>query len=249
MNMKNKWVKKLVTFGLATVMMLSTCVPAFAFVDESQTTDAVLEEEFTGEELETEAATETEAESEQPAFSVEGNGTVLDDVTDSSGKEFYTIQTANNNTYFLVIDHSSTVENVYMLSMIDENDLKEFLDEESETETTVIQPTVVLDEDTTETEAEAVVEETPSNTQSTGNSPVGLLAILAFLGAAVAGGYYYLKFYKPQKEGRFSDGEDLEYLDEGETINEDDLSSNQNDAQAHDSDDEEEDILIEDEEE
>ena len=65
------------------------------------------------------------------AFSVDGNGEVLDNVMDEkSGKEFYTIVTANNNTYYLIIDHASSTKNVYMLSMIDENDLKEFLSEE-----------------------------------------------------------------------------------------------------------------------
>jgi hypothetical protein len=237
--MKNKWIKKLLMVGAVATMLFSTSIPAFAYVDES----AVLEETFTGEEVtetetETEAATETEpttTETTGDAFSVEGNGTVLDDVVDSSGKEFYTIQTANNNTYFMVIDHSSSVQNVYMLSMIDENDLKEFLDEESETETEVTVPSVVLEEETTE-ETETAVEE-PEET-STKNSQVGTLAILALLGAGVAGGYYYLKFYKPKKDGDFSDDEDLEYLDD-ETVNEDETeTSSEKDYSEEDEDEE-----------
>ena len=65
-------------------------------------------------------------EKKDDAFSVDGNGEVLDNIMDEkSGKEFYTIVTANNNTYYLIIDHASSTKNVYMLSMIDENDLKE----------------------------------------------------------------------------------------------------------------------------
>ena len=37
------------------------------------------------------------------------------------------------NTFFLVIDRARNSENVYMLSMIDEYDLQEFLDDEVET--------------------------------------------------------------------------------------------------------------------
>jgi hypothetical protein len=240
--MKNKWLKNFFMVGTMAAMLFSASVPAFAFVDES----AVLEESFTGEEVQAEdteaetadtadtnttAVSTTEAEAAETdsagtagdAFSVSGNATVLDQVADASGKEFYTIQTANNNTYFMVIDHASSSDNVYMLSMIDENDLKGFLEEESETEAAVTQPSVIFEEETTE-EAEVQVEETANSETPQKTSQVGTLAILALLGAAVAGGYYYLKFYKPKKDGDFSDDEDLEYLDE-ETVNEDEMET------------------------
>ena len=41
------------------------------------------------------------------------------------------------------------------------------------------------------------------------------------IGGVIAGGYYYIKIYKPKHDGSFSDDEDLEYMDEGETVNED----------------------------
>lgn len=65
------------------------------------------------------------------AFSTAGNGQVQDSIGDSSTKEFYTIKTKNNNTYYLVIDHANNIDNVYMLSEIDENDLKQFLSEDT----------------------------------------------------------------------------------------------------------------------
>lgn len=76
------------------------------------------------------------------SFSIPGNGEVLDDKTDDGTKEFLTIQTKNGNTFFLVLDRSSNTENVYMLSMIDENDLAEFMDETQTEET----PQVVIPE-------------------------------------------------------------------------------------------------------
>jgi hypothetical protein len=264
--MKNKWLKKLFMVGTMAAMLFSASVPAFAFVDES----AVLEESFTGEEVQAEdteaetadtadtAATEvstTEAETGAAdtagdAFSVSGNATVLDQVADASGKEFYTIQTANNNTYFMVIDHASSSDNVYMLSMIDENDLKEFLKEESETEAEVTLPSVIFEEETTE-EAEVQVEETTKNETTQKTSQAGTLAILALLGAAVAGGYYYLKFYKPKKDGDFSDDEDLEYLDE-ETVNEDEMETSSekdhSEEEASEDEDDEDGFDIEDDE-
>jgi hypothetical protein len=247
----NKWMKRLLTFGLAATLMFSTSI--YVFAEDSQVEEtAVLEEEFTGEEVQVEETavaeeepTETSENTEQEetavedtevvdteseaettgddAFSVEGNGTVLDHIVDEFGKEFYTIQTANNNTFFMVIDYSGTGKNVYMLSMIDENDLKDFLEEDQETETTVIQPAVILTDEATEKETtvdtEPVAEE-PGDTSETTN-PYAPMVILGLLGAAVVGGYYYLKIYRPKKYGAFSNDEDLEYMDEGETINED----------------------------
>jgi hypothetical protein len=216
--MKNKLAKALMMMCMVAVMVMATCVPAFAYVDESAVEEDVVETVI--EETSLDEAAEQSADN---AFSVAGNGTVLDDVTDTSDKEFYTIQTANNNTFFLIIDRSGTTENVYMLSMIDENDLKDFLDEEENTVATATPtPSVVLEEEPA-TETPAVVEQEQTATSSSQN--MGSLVILLALAAAVAGGYYYLKIYKPKKDGDFSDDEDLEYLDDGVTINEDDETS------------------------
>ena len=46
----------------------------------------------------------------------------------------------------LVIDRSSTSQNVYLLSQVDENDLKEFVDQEKEPATVTPTPQVVIDE-------------------------------------------------------------------------------------------------------
>ena len=62
----------------------------------------------------------------------------LDDKSNDSTKQFLTVQTKNGNTFFLVLDRSGTTENVYMLSMVDENDLAEFVPEKkSQTENSV----------------------------------------------------------------------------------------------------------------
>ena len=73
-------------------------------------------------------------------------------------KEFLTVQTKNGNTFFLVLDRSSNKENVYMLSMIDEDDLAEFVTETKKQETE--QPTVI----TPQPETKPAVEETEKET-------------------------------------------------------------------------------------
>ncbi len=158
------------------------------------------------------------------AFSVNGNGEVLDNVYDEkSGKEFYTITTANNNTYYLIIDHSSSTKNVYMLSMIDENDLKEFLSEEESkvSEETKTPPSVNLDDEANENNQDK--QNGKTDEQKKGRNLFGTVIIILVLGAIAGGGYFYFKIYKPKKEAKITD-EDMEYVDDGVTVNEDDES-------------------------
>ena len=165
-------------------------------------------------------------EKKDDAFSVDGNGEVLDNIMDEkSGKEFYTIVTANNNTYYLIIDHASSTKNVYMLSMIDENDLKEFLSEEEHEvpEDTGKTPTVDFGEDTKDEEPSG---DDKQKEPKKDNNILGTVVIILALGAVAGGVYFYFKIYKPKKEAQISD-EDMEYVDDGVTVNEDDVSENE----------------------
>ena len=51
-----------------------------------------------------------------------GTGTVVEQ-TDEEGKEFYTIMTADENVFYLVIDRQRETENVYFLNAVTEADL------------------------------------------------------------------------------------------------------------------------------
>ena len=50
------------------------------------------------------------------------------------------------------------------------------------------------------------------------NNPLPILSL-------VGGGYFYFKIYKPKKEAQIAD-EDMEYVDEGVPLNEDEVSEN-----------------------
>ena len=168
---------------------------------------------------ETEAATQEETSGDEgTSFSIPGNGEVLDDKTDDGTKEFLTIQTKNGNTFFLVLDRSSNTENVYMLSMIDENDLAEFMDETQTEET----PQVVIPETETTVAAEETEPETVQPEEDGGMNTGALLAI-GLLAAGGIGAGYYFKVVKPKKEEAQEDGEDLEFYDGGTYVNEDQM--------------------------
>lgn len=153
--MKNKVVKKLMMIVMAVTMLSGfSFATVYANADppaEETTTEVVAE---TSSEATTEENTEDTgrviAESDSSAFSTPGNAQLVDDKENDDTKQFLTIQTKKGNTFYMVIDRSSTSENVYMMSLVDENDLAEFLDETEDSKTEEEQK-VVIPETTTET--------------------------------------------------------------------------------------------------
>lgn len=215
--------KKLFMMILSVMLVFSTQLTAFAYTDTSAETAVSEEKESETEEVLEENHTDD-------TFSVAGNGEVLDDISDDSSKEFLTITTKNNNTFYIVIDRSSTTDNVYMLSQIDENDLKEFVDTEEEADNSGA--TVVLDETKTEENtAEVVVDETEEENSVTSNKG-GMLAILAVAAVGVAG-YYYFKFRKDNQDDDDTPDEGMEVpgAEEEKTVNEDDEAAQQAESQ------------------
>lgn len=190
---------------MMAAVLLSGTMTAYAYVDET-------EEEAVPE---TVIAEETPEETEITPFSVAGNGQLLDDITDDETKQFLTVQTKNGNTFFMVIDRSRNSENVYMLSLIDEHDLAEFIEEE-EPEPAEEKPAVVVEEPKPEP-----VQEEPGPEAEKGGMGMGALFTIILLGAGSIGGYYYFKIWKPKREEEEAESEDLEFFDGGAYVNED----------------------------
>ncbi len=216
--------KKLFMMILSVMLIFSTQLTAFAYTDTTA-------ESAVSEEKESETEEVLEENHTDDTFSVAGNGEMLDYISNDSSKEFLTITTKNNNTFYIVIDRSSTTDNVYMLSQIDENDLKEFVDAEEE-ETDNSAATVMLDEtEAEENTAEVVVDETEEENSVTSNKG-GMLAILAVATVGVAG-YYYFKFRKDNQDDDDTPDEGMEVpgTEEEKTVNEDDEAEQEAESQ------------------
>ena len=192
-----------VMFAMMVMILSSGTMTAYAYVDEAEDEPVIMEE--------------TPEETENTPFSVAGNGQLLDDITDDDTKQFLTVQTKNGNTFFMVIDRSRNSENVYMLSLIDENDLAEFLEEEPEP-VEEEKPSVIIEDP----QSEPVAEEPQPEPEKAGMNMGAVLTIL--LGAGVVGGYYYFKILKPKREEEEAESEDLEFYDGGAYVNEDEES-------------------------
>lgn len=156
------------------------------------------------------------------------------------GKEFYTIQTENEKVFYLVIDRDGdNNETVYFLTAINENDLLNVTENNSENlqmnsaaiESAIPtgdalsnnniqeeEPAEIIEEEepVEEEEPAEVIEEEPKK-----QSNVGAYLIMGILAAGAIGAWYYLKIVKGKKED-FIDEEDEEDEDDEEYESDDD---------------------------
>ena len=102
--MKKTKFRRLAAMAASLLCCLIFTVPAYAQSSEPQPETAP-----------SPAETEAEPETQNP-FTPDGTGTVVDNATDEDGKEFYTITTADESVFYLVIDKQKTSENVYFLN-------------------------------------------------------------------------------------------------------------------------------------
>ena len=158
------------------------------------------------------APVETEAEPEtQNPFTPDGTGTVVDNATDEDGKEFYTITTADESVFYLVIDKQKTSENVYFLNAVTVDDLLPLAEQGEEPAEEVTpepepEPTEPVEE-VTEPEPEPEVEKT--------GSPLLSLLLIGAVVLIGGGAGYYFKIYKPKHEAPDLEDDYCEYEDEG----------------------------------
>lgn len=113
--------------------------------------------------------------------------------TDTEAKVFYTITTAEGEAFYMVIDQSQSADNVYLLTKVTKEDLGALAalqEEEAEEGDSLLQTLAFSDMEEKAEEGEV---------KKKGNSTAGDWIIYILVLAAVGGGYYYLKIYKPKK--------------------------------------------------
>jgi hypothetical protein len=193
---KNKILSLILSLAMSICLVCALSVPAYAVVagdvNASATTEVVVEstQPLPLREQESGNATATvEEETDTTPLTPEGNSNLQDD-SNSKNKEFITVQTKNGNYFYLVIDKDRADNNAYMLSQIDEGDLKEFLEEEEIQEPA----TTIVEQPAEESQEEPELEK---------QEPKGGMNGMTFLilaAAAGGGAYYYFKVLKPKQE-------------------------------------------------
>jgi hypothetical protein len=194
--MRKRILSLILSLAMSICLVCALSVPAYAVVagdvNASATTEVVVEstQPLPVREQESGNATATvEEETDTTPLTPEGNSNLQDD-SNSKNKEFITVQTKNGNYFYLVIDKDRADNNAYMLSQIDESDLKEFLAEEEEAEPEPIVTTV----------AEESTQEEPAPEKQEPKGGMNGMTFLILAAAAGGGAFYYFKVLKPKQE-------------------------------------------------
>ena len=175
-----------------------------------------------------------------------------------TGKEFYTIQTASEKVFYLIIDRDGEEEVVYFLTEVTENDLLNVTADNSDTlpqNSAALESAIPVTEgalpnnngeqETEEEPAEEAAEDGEENTEEpepepekTEENPAATYIILGIVAVAAIGGGYYFKVAKKKKE-EFLD-EDDEEEDEEEEYDDDEENEDTKDDFFEDKEGEEE---------
>ena len=136
-----------------------------------------------------------------------------DSQTSEKGKEFYTIQTASEKVFYLVIDRDGEDEKVYFLTEVSEKDLMNFTLSDSvtlpEVDTVYAEPEKKAEEEKPETTESAEKDKVEDDIQMPEDkSPFGTYLLIALVAVGAAAGGYYFKVYKPKHE--YDDEDEME---------------------------------------
>lgn len=143
----------------------------------------------------TDGAATTEPRPDNP-FTPEGSGEVVDNATDGDGKEFFTITTADESIFYLVVDRQRETENVYFLNAVTLADLEALAVSNGE-ELPGTLPPAPAPEPAPEPEPEPTPEPEPAPEPEQKPSAAPLLLGLAVVLIGGGAGWYF-KFYRPK---------------------------------------------------
>lgn len=134
--------------------------------------------------------TEPEDAKEPNPFTPEGSGEVVDNATDGDGKEFFTITTADESVFYLVIDRQRGTENVYFLNAVTLDDLAALAENNGDE-----LPGTPAPEPAPEPEPTPEPEPAPEPEQKPSAAPLLLGLAVLLLGG---GAGWYFKIYRPK---------------------------------------------------
>lgn len=160
-------------------------------------------------------------------FTPDGSGTVVDNVKDSDGKEFFTVKTEDGSIFYLIIDRQRNANNVYFLNVVTEEDLislaqkngKSIQNGSTSSISSAEQP--MTNGQTPNNEPKSKPEKPPSDGINMTYIIIGIAVIV------VGGAGYYFKIVKGKKKTSDTDDDDLETDDEPEEIDDDNFDENE----------------------
>lgn len=147
----------------------------------------------------------------------DGTGTVIDNVTNEDGKEFFTITTPSKHVFYLIIDRQKNAENVYFLDAVTDKDLLALAKSDNEDVSGPSSSKAVSTPETSSapTASTPTVSSVSRPEKQNGSAGIAAIAVLAvvLVGAAV----WFFKFRKSGKKDKNKpDPDDYDYTEDGD---------------------------------
>ena len=142
----------------------------------------------------------------------DGTGTVIDNVTNEDGKEFFTITTPSKHVFYLIIDRQKNAENVYFLDAVTDKDLLALAksDNEDLSGSSSSKAASTSETSSVQTTSTPTVSSVSRPEKQNGSAGIAATAVLSAVlaGAAV----WFFKFRKPgKKDKNRPDPDDYDY--------------------------------------
>lgn len=147
----------------------------------------------------------------------DGTGTVIDNVTNKDGKEFFTVTTPSKHVFYLIIDRQKSAENVYFLDAVTDKDLLALAKSDNEDVSgSSSSKTASAPETSSAPTASTPTVSFVSRPEKQNNS-AGIAAVAVLAAVLVGTAVWFFKFRKPgKKDKNRPDPDDYDYTDGGD---------------------------------
>jgi len=148
-----------------------------------------------------------------------GTGTVVEHGINGDGKEFYTIMTAEEYVFYLIIDNQRVGQNVYFLNAVTIADLMALAEQGGAAvnsnggSVSAIPDPNKNNQKPAEQEPEPSAEPEPGTTAESGNN-MGMLVLFVLVLLGGGGAAYYFKVYRPKQQKAETEADDYDYSED-----------------------------------
>ena len=163
------------------------------------------------------SGTSTSSETSLKPLTPDGTGTVIDNVTNEDGKEFFTVTTPSKHVFYLIIDRQKNAENVYFLDAVTDKDLLALAKSDNE-DVSGSSSSKTASAPETSSAPTASTPTVSSNSQpEKQDSSAGIAAVAILAAVLVGAAVWFFKFRKPgKKDKNRPDPDDYDYTEDGD---------------------------------
>ena len=160
-------------------------------------------------------SSETSSGTSLKPLTPDGTGTVIDNVTNEDGKEFFTITTPSKHVFYLIIDRQKNAENVYFLDAVTDKDLLALAKSDNEDVSGSSSSKTVSSPEVSSAPTASTPTASSASRPEKQNGSAGIAAVAILAAVLVGAAVWFFKFRKPGKKDKNKpDPDDYDYTED-----------------------------------